>query len=78
MGSTLAANHLPGFLGASEMKGRAMKIKTTLCLIALTLAPTFALAGQGCDREKMQSASHCAAGQVWDAAQQACTSGVAS
>lgn len=78
MGSTLAANHLPGFLGASEMKGRAMKIKTTLCLIALTLAPTFALAGQGCDREKMQSASHCAAGQVWDAAQQACTPEVTS
>ena len=56
-----------------------MKIKTTLCLIALTLAPTFALAGgTGCDREKMQSASQCAAGQVWDAAQQACTPEVTS
>ena len=55
-----------------------MKIKTTLCLIALPLAPTLALAGPGCDREKMQSASHCAAGQVWDAAQQACTSAVTS
>jgi hypothetical protein len=55
-----------------------MKIKTTLCLIALTLAPTFALAGPGCDREKMQSASQCASGQVWDAAQQACTPEVTS
>ncbi|MCA3453433.1 MAG: hypothetical protein IOC92_05680 [Rhodobacter sp.] len=55
-----------------------MKIKTTLCLIALTLAPTFALAGAGCDREKMQSASQCAAGQVWDAAKQACTAEVTS
>jgi hypothetical protein len=67
-----------GSLDPSATKGRAMKIKTTLCLIALTLAPTFALAGPGCDREKMQSASQCAPGQVWDAAQQACMPGVTS
>ena len=52
---------------------RAMKIKTTLCLIALTLAPTFALAGPGCDREKMNiSASSCVEGTVYDAATGVC------
>ncbi len=55
-----------------------MKIKTTLCVIALTLAPTFALAAAGCNQEKMQSASQCDAGQVWDAAKQACTPEVTS
>jgi hypothetical protein len=55
-----------------------MKIKTTLAVIALTLAPTLALAGAGCDAAKMQSASQCAAGQVWDAAQQTCTPEVTS
>jgi hypothetical protein len=55
-----------------------MKIKTTLSVIALTLAPTFALAGPGCDQAKMQSASQCAVGQVWDAAKQACVAEVTS
>jgi hypothetical protein len=49
-----------------------MKTKTTLSVIALALAPTFAMAGAGCDRAKMHSAAQCAAGQTWDAAQQAC------
>ena len=78
MAGGLAANHIPGFLWGTVTKGRAMKIKTTLCLIALTLAPTFALAGAGCDQAKMQSASQCAAGQIWDAAKQACTPEVTS
>ncbi len=49
-----------------------MKIKTTLAVIALTLAPSLALA-QGCNHMKQQSASQCAAGQVWNAQTQSCT-----
>ncbi len=55
-----------------------MQIKTTLAVIALTLAPSLALAGPGCDQAKMQSASQCAVGQVWDSAQQTCVPGVTS
>ncbi len=55
-----------------------MTIKTHLYILALVLAPTFALAGPGCDYEKTRSASQCAAGQVWDAAKQACTPEVTS
>jgi hypothetical protein len=50
-----------------------MKIKTTLSVIALTLAPTLALA-QGCPHStSQQSASQCAPGQVWNAATQTCS-----
>jgi hypothetical protein len=50
-----------------------MKIKTTLAVIALTLAPSLALA-EGCIHSmKQQSASQCAAGQVWNAETQTCT-----
>lgn len=51
-----------------------MKIKTTLAVIALTLAPTFALAEGGCNfgKVKMQSVSQCEIGQVWDGATQTC------
>lgn len=48
-----------------------MKIKTTLAVLALTIAPTLALA-QGCEQYRMKSASQCGAGQAWDAAKQAC------
>jgi hypothetical protein len=51
-----------------------MQIKTTLAVIALTLAPSVALAAGGCNYEKtQQSASQCPVGQVFDAATQACT-----
>ncbi len=50
-----------------------MKIKTTLTVIALTLAPTLALA-QGCLHSKtQQSASQCAPGQIWNAETQSCS-----
>lgn len=50
-----------------------MKIKTTLIALTLSLAPGFALAGGGCDREKMNiSASSCAEGTVYDAASGTC------
>jgi hypothetical protein len=57
-----------------------MKIKSTLAVIALTLAPTFALAEGGCNYGKvqMQSASQCAIGQVFDAATQTCITPVNS
>lgn len=54
-----------------------MRIKTTLALIALTMMPSFAIA-QGCEREKMQSASQCAPGQTFDAASQTCVSPISS
>ena len=56
-----------------------MKIKTTLAVIALTLAPTFALA-EGCNfgKVQMQSASQCVVGQVFDAATQTCITPVNS
>jgi hypothetical protein len=56
-----------------------MKIKTTLAVIALTLAPTFALA-EGCNygKAKMQSVSQCALGQVFDGATQTCITPVNS
>lgn len=50
-----------------------MKIKTTFIAMTLALAPTFALAGGGCDREKMNiSASSCVEGTVYDAATGVC------
>lgn len=50
-----------------------MKIKFTLAALALALSPTLALAGGGCDREKMNiSASSCAEGTVYDAATGTC------
>ncbi len=51
-----------------------MKIKTTLAVIALTLAPSLALAEGGCafGKARMESASQCAIGQVFDAATQSC------
>lgn len=53
-----------------------MKIKTTLAVIALTLAPTWALAEGGCNwgKTNVQSVSQCAIGQVFDAATQTCVS----
>lgn len=48
-----------------------MKIKTACAALVLALAPTLALAGAGCDREKI-SASACADGQVFDAAKGTC------
>ena len=48
-----------------------MTIKTTLAVIALTLAPAVAFAqceGKGMD----QTAASCAAGAVWDEAKGAC------
>lgn len=56
-----------------------MTIKTTLCVIALTLAPSLALANGGCMSNKVQqSASQCAAGQTWDQATQSCAAPVNS
>ncbi|MEZ5754376.1 MAG: adenylosuccinate lyase [Paracoccaceae bacterium] len=50
-----------------------MKIKTTLIALTLGLAPTFALAGGGCNWEKtQQSASSCAEGTVYDATSGTC------
>ena len=50
-----------------------MKIKTTLIALTLGLAPTFALAGGGCNHEKMNiSASSCVEGTVYDAATGTC------
>lgn len=47
-----------------------MKIKTTLCVLTLALAPSLALA-EGCP-QRMKSAAQCSGGQIWDAAKQAC------
>jgi hypothetical protein len=57
-----------------------MKIKTTLAVIALTLAPTFALAAGGCNygETRMQSVSQCPVGQTYDAATQTCVAAVTS
>jgi hypothetical protein len=54
-----------------------MQIKTTLALIALAMMPSLAVA-QGCEREKMQSASQCAPGQTFDAASQTCITPISS
>ncbi len=48
-----------------------MKLKTTLAVIALSLAPTLALAGGGCS-DKEITASSCVAGATWDEAKGAC------
>lgn len=51
-----------------------MKIKTTLAMIALSLAPGMALAGGDChgDKVKAESAASCIPGAVWDEAKGAC------
>lgn len=49
-----------------------MKIKTTLAVIALTLAPGMALAYCNGDKMKDETAASCAAGAVWDDAKGAC------
>lgn len=50
-----------------------MKIKFALATVVLALAPGFALAGAGCDREKMNiSASSCAEGTVYEPASGTC------
>jgi len=55
-----------------------MQFKTILAVLALTAAPSLALA-QGCNHAKMQqSASQCALGQVWDAATEKCVTPVSS
>lgn len=48
-----------------------MKIKTTLAVIALTLAPSFAFA-QCSDKMKEETAASCVPGAVWDEAKGAC------
>jgi hypothetical protein len=52
-----------------------MKFKTTLAVIALSLAPGLALA-QGCngDKVKDETASSCTPGATWDAATSSCVS----
>jgi hypothetical protein len=55
-----------------ETGRNAMKLKTTFAAIALSLAPTLALAmGCGMDRTTT-SASQCAVGQVWDQTSNSC------
>jgi hypothetical protein len=50
-----------------------MTLKTTLAALALTLAPSVALAMGGCsDAKHEQTAMSCAQGQVFDAAKGAC------
>jgi hypothetical protein len=58
----------------------AMKIETTLAVIALTLAPSIVLAFGGCNygRTEVQSVSQCAVGQIWDEATQTCIAPVSS
>lgn len=48
-----------------------MKFKTALAALTLALAPTFALAGGGCNSDKI-SASSCAEGTVYDPATGTC------
>ncbi len=52
-----------------------MKIRTTLAVIALSLAPTLALAGGDCHgmKAKEVTASSCMPGTTWDEATAACT-----
>jgi hypothetical protein len=68
------------FLGKLGSWRDAMKIKTTLAVIALTLAPSIALAFGGCNygRTEVQSVSQCAVGQIWDEATQTCVAPVSS
>lgn len=55
-----------------------MKIKTTLAVIALTLAPGLA-AAMCSDYDKAKvTASACQDGQTWDAATQACVTPTSS
>jgi hypothetical protein len=49
-----------------------MKIKTTLAVIALMLAPGMASAYCSGDKMKDETAASCAAGSTWDAATSAC------
>ena len=51
-----------------------MKIKTTLAVIALSLAPGMALAGGDCSGQKVkaETAATCVPGAVWDETKGAC------
>jgi hypothetical protein len=49
-----------------------MQIKTTLAVIALTLAPTMSFAYCGGDKAKQETAASCMPGAVWDEATAAC------
>jgi hypothetical protein len=49
-----------------------MKIKTTLAVIALTLAPTMTFAYCNGDKVKQETAASCMPGAVWDEAKGAC------
>jgi hypothetical protein len=49
-----------------------MKIKTTLAVIALTLAPSLAFAQCNSEKMKQETAASCAAGATWDEAKGAC------
>lgn len=49
-----------------------MKIKTTLAVIALTVAPTMTFAYCNGDKVKQETAASCTAGATWDEAKAAC------
>ena len=50
-----------------------MKIRTTLAVLALSLAPAMAFAGPGCGNKiKAETASSCMAGSTWDETRAAC------
>jgi outer membrane murein-binding lipoprotein Lpp len=56
-----------------------MKIKTTLAVIALSLAPGLAFAAGCSERAKMDvTASSCVTGTVWDEASKACVTPTSS
>jgi hypothetical protein len=57
-----------------------MKIKTTLAVIALSLAPGLAFAGGGCSgmKAKEVTASSCVPGTTWDEASKACVAPTSS
>lgn len=55
-----------------------MKIKTTLAVIALALAPTMSFAQCNSDKVKLESAASCAAGSAWDEAKGACVASTTS
>lgn len=54
-----------------------MKTRTILCVIALTMAPTFA-AAMGCGPDHREQVSSCAEGQVWNDTLATCVPGSTS
>ena len=49
-----------------------MKIKTTLAVITLMLAPTMSFAQCSSDKVKQETAASCMAGSSWDESKGAC------